>query len=90
MCARVITCWAMAKHDWGIPNWLDSASYGDTTKWSWDRWHWEFTRRRDDVRRDFLAHKGEAERLLQEIHAAEIARGGSTKCKLQPDVPRLL
>jgi hypothetical protein len=49
----------MTKHDWGIPDWLAPGAYGDTGRWSWDRWHWEFTRRRDDVRRDFLAHKGE-------------------------------
>jgi hypothetical protein len=60
MTERILTP-AQPRPDWGIPNWRDPASYGDTGKWSWDRWHWEFTRRREDVRRDFLAYRDEAE-----------------------------
>ena len=43
--------------DWGIPNWLDAGSYGNTTQWSENRWRWEFTRRREDCRKDFLTYK---------------------------------
>ena len=40
---------------WGIPDWLDPASYGDTSQWNRNRWRWEFVRRRDDIRADFDA-----------------------------------
>jgi hypothetical protein len=39
--------------EWGIPDWTDPASYGDTESWSLKRWRWEFLRRRDDLRREF-------------------------------------
>jgi hypothetical protein len=39
--------------EWGLPNWEDPSSYGDVTKWDYNRWRWEFYRRRDDVRRHF-------------------------------------
>lgn len=39
--------------DWGIPNWKDAESYGDTASWGVHRWRWEFYRRRDDLRRDY-------------------------------------
>jgi hypothetical protein len=42
-----------AASEWGIPDWRDPASYGDFEKWSDERWHWEFTRRRTDVREFF-------------------------------------
>lgn len=31
--------------DWGLPDWRDAASYGDTTLWGDHRWRWEFLRR---------------------------------------------
>lgn len=40
--------------DWGIPDWRDAAAYGDTSAWSHERWRWEFLRRREDLRRDYL------------------------------------
>lgn len=39
--------------DWGLPDWRDPSSYGETSSWSDLRWRWEFLRRRDDLRRDF-------------------------------------
>lgn len=38
--------------DWGVPNWRDSAEYGDVKCWSLVRWRWEFTRRLADYRQD--------------------------------------
>jgi type VI secretion system activator RovC-like protein len=79
--------------DWGIPNWLDSSSYGDTRRWSEWEWRWEFTRRRDDCRADFLAHKDEVERIPDEVTRwLEGALEGVAKVKrgdrrLRPDEP---
>ena len=39
--------------DWGVPNWVDPHSYGDFGSWHDSRWHWEFVRRRPDVRKEF-------------------------------------
>ncbi len=39
--------------EWGIPNWKNDASYGNTEEWNINRWRWEFVRRRDDVREAF-------------------------------------
>lgn len=38
---------------WGLPNWQDPSSYGDTRHWTVNRWRWEFTRRRPDYRQAF-------------------------------------
>lgn len=35
---------------WGLPDWRDATSYGDTANWTWHRWRWEFYRRREDLR----------------------------------------
>ncbi|GAW36617.1 hypothetical protein RA2_03690 [Roseovarius sp. A-2] len=40
-------------NEWGIPNWLDPFTYGETINWTRNRWRWEFLRRRDDVRSAF-------------------------------------
>lgn len=40
---------------WGIPDWREPGDYGPTDTWDLDRWRWEFTRRRPDYRRDFIA-----------------------------------
>lgn len=42
--------------EWGLPDWRDEAAYGSTTSWGVDRWRWEFTRRREDVRSEFDAN----------------------------------
>lgn len=44
-------------NEWGLPDWRDAASYGDCENWNLLRWRWEFTRRRDDYRKDFDAHE---------------------------------
>lgn len=38
---------------WGLPDWRDPAAYGDVAGWGTDRWRWEFSRRREDVREYF-------------------------------------
>jgi hypothetical protein len=75
--------------DWGIPNWCDRSAYGDTTRWSEHRWRWEFTRRRDDCRADFLAHKDETVRFFEQVRADEVARSPDAKRGplLRPDEP---
>jgi hypothetical protein len=40
----------------GIPDWRDVSAYGDTKKWTFWRWRWEFSRRRDDLRYAFKAN----------------------------------
>jgi hypothetical protein len=65
--------------DWGIPNWLDAISYGDIKKWSEYRWRWEFVRRREDCRNDFLAHKDETFRTLETDRTAELKRAPNSK-----------
>jgi hypothetical protein len=44
---------APALNEWGISDWRDPSSYGDTKGWSNNRWRWEFYRRRHDVRHVF-------------------------------------
>lgn len=77
-------------NNWGIPNWLESNSYGDTGRWPEDRWRWEFLRRREDCRADFLAHKYDfevgAEQML--LRWLEDALGGDRR--LRPDEPGFL
>lgn len=56
--------WFSPVNEWGIPDWKEADLYGDTTAWSVDRWRWEFTRRREDYRRDFeVAIGGRSEPL---------------------------
>lgn len=40
-------------NEWGLPDWQDASSYGETAKWDWYRWRWEFNRRRPDLRAYF-------------------------------------
>lgn len=44
-----------ATNEWGIPGWGDASSYADCESWDLDRWRWEFLRRRQDYRDDYLA-----------------------------------
>lgn len=39
---------------WGLPDWRDASSYGDVESWRRNRWRWEFLRRREDLRVEFL------------------------------------
>lgn len=54
-----------AVNEWGIPDWRDPAAYGDVKSWSFNRWRWEFYRRRDDVRAYFDAHADETYQCWQ-------------------------
>lgn len=47
-------------NEWGVPDWLNEAAYGDTTSWSLNRWRWEFLRRRSDLREEFDLKKCES------------------------------
>ncbi|WP_288960894.1 hypothetical protein [uncultured Sulfitobacter sp.] len=40
-------------NNWGLPDWQNAASYGETETWDWYRWRWEFYRRRQDLRTYF-------------------------------------
>ncbi|MGX9352358.1 hypothetical protein ACS3QZ_14245 [Shimia sp. W99] len=40
-------------NEWGIPNWCDAKTYGNTEDWTLYRWRWEFFRRRSDLREFF-------------------------------------
>jgi hypothetical protein len=46
-------------NEWGIPDWRDPAAYGDVKGWTFERWRWEFHRRRDDLREYFDARADE-------------------------------
>jgi hypothetical protein len=70
--------------DWGVPNWLDQHAYGDTKRWSENRWRWEFIRRRQDSRQDFLAHKDGTVRFYKEVYAKIDGYSGRI---LRPDEP---
>jgi hypothetical protein len=39
--------------EWGLPNWQDASTYGETDAWEYMRWRWEFFRRRQDLRDAF-------------------------------------
>jgi hypothetical protein len=43
-------------NEWGIPDWRDAAAYGDVKRWNFNRWRWEFYRRREDLRYVFDLH----------------------------------
>jgi hypothetical protein len=72
--------------DWGIPNWLDQHAYGDTKRWSEYRWRWEFIRRREDCRQDFLTHKDGTVRFYEELYA-KMQHPGFPGRILRPDEP---
>jgi hypothetical protein len=88
MSERTITPLGRSCPDWGIPNWLDQSAYGDTRRWMGVRWRWEFTRRRDDCRADFLAHKDEEEVRHEGLERwLGVKQGGR---RLRPDEPGFL
>jgi hypothetical protein len=55
-------------NQWGIPDWRDPSMYGNTDRWTFIRWRWEFYRRRDDLRADFEAEAEESYDLAKEVH----------------------
>ncbi|MER9240664.1 hypothetical protein [Mesorhizobium sp. M0633] len=50
--------------DWGLPDWRDANAYGNVSVWCDHRWRWEFTRRRDDIRKAFLQYADETHKSL--------------------------
>ena len=66
-------------NDWGLPDWRDPSAYGDTNKWEFMRWRWEFYRRRDDLRAAFNAR-------AQDRYKACVANYGVAHT-LKPDEP---
>lgn len=68
---------------WGIPDWLDAASYGAPTKWTRNRWRWEFVRRRDDVRAAFDEQAESCYRHVSQFAGKE----GFATAHLRPEEP---
>jgi hypothetical protein len=63
--------------DWGLPNWADAGAYGETSRWNEDQWRWEFTRRREDYRKDYSAWPSvlyPSGTLVAHVEDAEAAR----------------
>lgn len=56
LAATLATNATRGANEWGIPDWRDAAAYGDVTRWGFNRWRWEFYRRRDDLRCVFDIH----------------------------------
>ncbi len=70
-------------NEWGIPDWCDPAAYGDVSRWTFNRWRWEFYRRRGDLRAAF--DEG-AEATFQ--HRQRYAgKPGFPSAHLRPDQP---
>jgi hypothetical protein len=70
-------------NDWGIPDWRDAAAYGDVTRWTFNRWRWEFYRRRDDLRAYFDARAEETYQHWQRY----AGKPGFPAAHLRPDEP---
>ncbi|MFC3447666.1 hypothetical protein ACFOLL_16990 [Falsochrobactrum ovis] len=73
--------------EWGLPDWQDESSYGNTSSWSFMRWRWEFTRRRDDYRNDFDNWKDQTYDFWVNARKLENKLPDTL---LTPDVPGLL
>jgi hypothetical protein len=69
-----------ALNEWGIPDWRDPAAYGDVKRWTFDRWRWEFYRRRDDLRAYFDAN-------AEQSYYYRVARAGQPGFPLEPPTP---
>jgi len=68
---------------WGTSDWRDAAAYGDVTRYTFDRWRWEFYRRRDDLRAYFDARAEETY-----LHWQQYAgKPGFPVAHLRPDEP---
>ncbi|MGQ5702178.1 hypothetical protein ACUJ46_09030 [Sandaracinobacteroides sp. A072] len=70
-------------NEWGTPDWRDAAAYGDVKRWRFDRWRWEFYRRRDDLRAYFDAHVEETLQRRQRY----AGKDGFTVAHLRPNEP---
>lgn len=72
-----------AGNQWGIPDWRDAAAYGDVKRWTFNRWRWEFYRRRADLREYFDAGAEETYRHWRRYAGKE----GFPAAHLRPDEP---
>lgn len=54
-------------NEWGIPDWRDPLAYGEVSKWSVNRWRWEFYRRREDLRAFFDENAEFIHRMMSKI-----------------------
>jgi hypothetical protein len=70
---------------WGLPDWRDPASYGDFGRWRFNRWRWEFYRRREDLRDFFDANSA----LMYEWEGEWLSSRpeGAVMRTLRPDEP---
>lgn len=59
------------REKWGLLDWLDPQSYGNTKTWSEDRWRWEFTRRRQDYRTDFDLEQKRNVTIAEDLRKAD-------------------
>ena len=71
--------------EWGLPDWQDEATYGDTSNWSFMRWRWEFIRRRDDYRADFDRWKDQTYEFW--INVNKLEGSANTDRILKPHQP---
>jgi len=66
--ATIATTATQAVNEWGIPDWRDPLAYGDVKRWTFNRWRWEFYRRRDDLRAYFDAHAARSYELCAPLN----------------------
>lgn len=74
-------CHSGLLNEWGIPDWRDKMAYGEVTTWTFERWRWEFYRRREDLRTCFdenadATHR-ENQRLIKDPRYCLDANGSS-------------
>ena len=55
--------------EWGLPDWRDEGSYGETEAWDVMRWRWEFSRRREDLRSAFDKRADQTYRECVEMYS---------------------
>ena len=70
-------------NEWGIPDWRDAAAYPDAKRWTFNRWRWEFYRRRADLRDYFDSRAEETFRHWQPY----AGKDGFPVAHLRPDEP---
>ena len=60
-----------SKMNWGVPDWRDSETYPKGDELSANEWRWEFLRRREDYREDWLLHAESSYRnreIARQVH----------------------
>lgn len=68
---------------WGLPDWRDRQSYGGVARWTFNRWRWEFYRRRPDLRAYYDGHAAASHRYWSRY----AGRPGFPLAHLRPDEP---